>query len=372
MLWLYGGGFETGTIFSLASDVRYLAVLGDVVVVAVNYRLGPWGFLYAGTDDATGNMGLYDQQLGMKWIKENIEQFGGDPNSVTIFGESAGSMSVGAHLLSPLAAGLFKRAIMQSGAPNSYLGTESKEKSMSKTKYLAEHLNCSTESGAAIVKCLKSKTSDEILHISKTARGNGQSFEPIYGEELMPIEPLEALKKGKFLQNIDLLFGTVSDEGALFVESLFPALSPEDKNPTITVSKAKQYIQLMFMIFKEKYGSSVADFYVNGLKDSQKDLLRKAVGYGFGDYHIACPTVLFGRLYALYNKANRAFAYRLTHPPAIPVFPLCHGWMGVCHGDDVLILFGFPIKLRGITFTEDDYRLSVDMIKTWSTFAKTG
>jgi carboxylesterase type B len=90
MYWIHGGGFETGTIFSFAYDAKYIATLGDVIVVAVNYRLGPFGFLYGGTDDAPGNAGLYDQILGLKWIRDNIEQFGGDPESVTIFGESAG------------------------------------------------------------------------------------------------------------------------------------------------------------------------------------------------------------------------------------------------------------------------------------------
>ena len=77
----------------------------------------------------------------------------------------------------------------------------------------------------------------------------------------MPINPVEALETGKFNQDIDLMFGTVSDEGALFVESLFPQdLSPQIKNPTITVQKAKTYIRLMYLIFKEKYGDAVADF----------------------------------------------------------------------------------------------------------------
>jgi carboxylesterase type B len=74
----------------LAYDARYIAILGDVVVVTVNYRLGPFGFLYGGTDDAPGNAGLYDQILSLKWVRDNIEHFGGDPESVTIFGESAG------------------------------------------------------------------------------------------------------------------------------------------------------------------------------------------------------------------------------------------------------------------------------------------
>jgi len=249
-------------------------------------------------------------------------------------------MSVGSLVLSPLSAGLFKRAIMQSGSPNSYLGSESKEKSMIKAKSLSTSLKCNTTSYEEMVKCLRSKTPAEILTISKSARANGETFEPVYGEDLLPISPKEALAKGKFNQNIDFMFGTVSEEGALFVESIFPALSPEEKEPTITVSKAKAYIKLMFLMFKENYGDLVADFYVDGLKDNEKDKLRQAVGYSFGDYHLTCPTVLFGSAYAQWSKANKAYAYRLTHPPTIPVFPLCHGWMGVCHGDDVLFVFG--------------------------------
>jgi hypothetical protein len=293
-------------------------------------------------------------------------------------------MSVGSLILSPLSAGLFKRgikyknnvkvlmlltlikhlclAIMQSGSPNSYLGSESKDHSMVKAKSLATSLKCNTTSMEEMVKCLRSKTSAEILKMSKNARANGVTFEPVYDEALLPIKPYEALEKGQFNQNIDLMFGTVKEEGALFVESLFPALSPDEKNPTITASKAKQYITLMFLMFKEKYGDDVADFYVTsqGLKDNEKDKLRQAVGRAFGDYHLTCwqffnsfnlnyfliilfnlffchltgPTVLYGSAFAQHSKANRAYAYRLTHPPSIPVFPFCHGWLGVCHGDD--------------------------------------
>ena len=86
-------------------------------------RLGAFGFLYTGTDDAPGNLGLHDQILALGWIQDNIHHFGGDPNRVSIFGQSSGSMSVGALLLSPLAKGLFRKAILQSGGPNSKLGS---------------------------------------------------------------------------------------------------------------------------------------------------------------------------------------------------------------------------------------------------------
>src|SRR5581483_8620832 len=87
---------------------------------------------------------------------------------------------------------------------------------------------------------------------------------------------------------------------------------------------------------------------------------------------LTCPTILFGSHYAKHNKNNHAYAYRMSHKPALSALPGCEGWMGVCHGDDVLLLFGYPIKLRGIGFDESDYRTSVDIINAWTHFAKTG
>ena len=113
MVYIHGGGFQLGSIFFSLSDASFLASYGEVIVVSINYRLGPFGFLYGGNSDAPGNVGFHDQLLGLKWVQENIENFGGDPNKVTIFGESAGSISVSALVQSPLAKNLFIRAIMQ-------------------------------------------------------------------------------------------------------------------------------------------------------------------------------------------------------------------------------------------------------------------
>ncbi|CAG2102395.1 unnamed protein product [Medioppia subpectinata] len=115
MFWIYGGGLTMGSIFQEWYNGSALAT-NDVVVVSVNYRLGPFGFLYGDREDAPGNVGLYDQLLALKWVRENAHTFGGDRDQITIFGESAGSWSVSAHILSPLSKGLFKRAIMESGA----------------------------------------------------------------------------------------------------------------------------------------------------------------------------------------------------------------------------------------------------------------
>jgi len=126
-VWIYGGGFYSGTSTLELYDGEYLAAKNDVVLVSMQYRVGPLGFLSLGNEEAPGNVGLLDQQLALRWVNKHIGAFGGDPSKVTIFGESAGAASVGFHLLSPGSADLFRSAIMQSaaaGAPWAYVDPE--------------------------------------------------------------------------------------------------------------------------------------------------------------------------------------------------------------------------------------------------------
>ena len=108
MVWIHGGSFIVGSNQPSSYGPSHL-MDRDVIVVLVNYRLGPLGFLSLGTEDVPGNAGLRDQTMAFQWVNENIASFGGDPSRITIFGESAGSLSVGLHLLSPLSDGLFQR-----------------------------------------------------------------------------------------------------------------------------------------------------------------------------------------------------------------------------------------------------------------------
>jgi carboxylesterase type B len=116
MVFLHGGAFVLGSSSARINDGRNLAAYGDVVVVSLNYRLGALGFLAGGSgvDQLEGNYGFRDQQLALGWVRSNIGRFGGDPDAITLFGESAGAMSVGAHLVAPGSADLFRAAIMQS------------------------------------------------------------------------------------------------------------------------------------------------------------------------------------------------------------------------------------------------------------------
>jgi len=162
MVYFHGGGFLLGTG---NSDCRYLVHDGDVIVISVHYRLGTLGFMHTDVAGHEGNYGMWDQQLALHWVQENIASFGGDPNSVTIFGQSAGSWSVSALILSPQSKGLFKRAIMQSGAAQSIM--KSKEEALKNTVKLATQLHCPTDGKEDTLKCLKEKTLDELKHVSR-------------------------------------------------------------------------------------------------------------------------------------------------------------------------------------------------------------
>ena len=116
-VWIHGGAFEIGSgSFSNYGPDRLIKG-NDIVIVSLNYRLGLFGFLSLGSSEVPGNMGLLDQVMALNWIQRNIKNFGGDPNMITIAGESAGSYSVLYHMLSPLSKGLFHRVIAQSGTP---------------------------------------------------------------------------------------------------------------------------------------------------------------------------------------------------------------------------------------------------------------
>ncbi|KAH9490506.1 hypothetical protein DERF_016705 [Dermatophagoides farinae] len=301
MVWIYGGGFQGGSIFLSFYDSTYLASYGEVIVVAINYRIGPFGFLYGDNEHTPGNLGFHDQLLGLKWVQENIENFGGDPNKVTIFGESAGSMSASALVQSPIARGLFHRAIMQSGSL--YLSypflRDNKQMALRKTKKLCEKLDCKNENIEQALACLKTKSTEEIKN---AALGDGKEmmanelFQPIIGDDVLPYDVVHFKKNSN---HVDLLFGATHDEGSMMVLIYFPELM-DDK----TILTLKQV--------------------------HEKILNRR----GIAAVKMGCS----------------------------------FEWMGVCHGADIPYVF----HSSSLKDSPEDVKLSNDMIRAWTNFAKTG
>lgn len=208
MVWIHGGAFVTGSGSGAFYRGQHLAARGDVVVVTINYRLGALGFL-AHPDlldeetGSSGNWGLLDQVAALQWVQANITNFGGDPTNVTIFGESAGSMSVSCLVGSPRTQGLFRRAIAQSGGPNA-VGRDA-------AKAAAEHL-CEL-AGVTDVAALRDLDVAEILaaqvKLSAEAAetGAGMALAPSIDQALLPEHPLTAIRNG-VAAGKELLVGT--------------------------------------------------------------------------------------------------------------------------------------------------------------------
>ena len=222
MVYIHGGGLSHGrNAFSGLGPNEFIK--RNTILVAINYRLGAFGFLSLGSNEVPGNMGMRDQNMALKWVNQNIQLFGGDPNLVTIFGESAGALSVAYQILSPLSSGLFKRAILQSGPSiNPSWGTNTQEQALKYGQMLKTALHCED------LGCLQSKSSEEILNVMSLGYHNAPFstalvWQPVPDAEFtsssdhpfLPEFPEQLLESGQFNTDIDVIIGTNADEGLL-------------------------------------------------------------------------------------------------------------------------------------------------------------
>ncbi|KAK3722272.1 hypothetical protein QZH41_005182 [Actinostola sp. cb2023] len=218
MVWIYGDSFQVNS--NKLYDGSYIATMGKVIVVAINYRLGAFGFLATGKDtDLKGNYGMYDQIKALEWVKDNIAGFGGDPKNVTIFGNSAGGVFVSLLCLSPLADGLFQNAIMQSGVANANWVLSTYNEAVKKTTVLGKNLNCSDI--GKLKSCLDSKTSAEILNALTSV--DFEFGSPVIDGTFLLDHPNILLERGQF-QKRNTLLGVANDDGSSVTDAI-PELS---------------------------------------------------------------------------------------------------------------------------------------------------
>jgi para-nitrobenzyl esterase len=232
MVWIHGGGFSTGSGSLPIYDGSKLAIATNTVVVTLNYRLGALGFLRLsdvtqGEINTSGNEGLDDQVTALKWVQENIHRYGGDKNNVTLFGESAGAMSIACLLAMPTAKGFFHKAILQSGAGHTF---SSKEQA---NDVANEFINSAKALGFC-VSDLMSISTDEMLSIQKHFLARPEiykkfgilPFKPVVDGNSLPLAPYEAIKQGCAV-NIPIISGTNTDEWTLFAAMLNQNITDE-------------------------------------------------------------------------------------------------------------------------------------------------
>jgi para-nitrobenzyl esterase len=354
MVWIHGGGFTNGS--GNDYDGSRLAVGGDVVVVTINYRLGVFGFLghpELGTD---GDFGFADQAAALRWVRANAAAFGGDTGNVTVFGESAGAMSVCSHLTSPEAAGLFDRAIIESGScmteyPKNGIspGVPAYRPWWPKDQVAAMGTATARQLGCADVACLRATPVEKLATSDIMARS---SF-PAFGVDRLPLDPGEALRAGEF-HRMPVLQGSNHDEMRFYVG---PALAAG-----LVIDEAK-YIELL----ADSFG---ANAYAVRAAYPTAAYPSPALAWAtvLTDAGWSCATLEADR--ALAARAP-AYGYEFAdpHAPNFQQIPAPEGFpFGAAHGTELSYLFPFP----GVEFTPGQQRLSDAMVRAWTRFARDG
>jgi para-nitrobenzyl esterase len=335
-VWIYGGGFTSGSSACAVYDGEKFAGKG-IVFVSINYRVGVFGFLAhpeltaESENHVSGNYGLLDQIEALKWIKANISAFGGDAENVTIAGQSAGSMSVTALIASPLAAGLFQRAIAQSGGIFSSNFTRKLSEAESLCEKFVKNLHPST------IEELRKLTSEELMkQISNAGMG---TFAPVWDGYVLPADPAKNFE----INSVPVITGWVSGDGMLAGRG---ATSKEDY-----IKKAK-----------EKYGESAGEFLkiFPGGTSEEIDQSQSALGL------ISFAALPSHTLASINKKAT--FIYQYTHvPPDKPGFPN----YGAFHTSEVPYVLHTLHKWNR-NWTSLDYQLENNLNSYWVNFAKSG
>jgi para-nitrobenzyl esterase len=359
MVWFFGGGFTIGSASTY--DATSLAVRGDVVVVVVNYRLGALGFSYLEHLDerfrGSANAGLRDQIASLRWLRENIARFGGDPGCVTIFGESAGGHSVGCLLTSPEAEGLFHRCILQSGAG---WGLRAVDWAEEVTGKLLAQLGMSTVQqlqAADVDAVLAAQAALPMRTAGSDSRGGPRTlgtasfpFAPLLDGVVLHGEVLDEVAAGRAAPVPILIFHT-RDEIKLFAGMGF---LPEPKDSRDLAGKMATTLpdgDVAVAAYRDAQPEgSLTDWYVSFLTDQS---------FHMPDFRLADVRI---------GPDARVWMARFSWES-----PAEDGKFGACHGLEIPFLFWRPGQAGGFLEGHEAPReLATAMQDAWAAFARTG
>lgn len=359
LVWIHGGAFILGSGSQAGYDGASLARRGDVVVVSVNYRLGALGFLHLGEidpdHDRSGNLGILDQIAALEWVRDNIEAFGGDPGNVTIFGESAGGMSVGTLLGTPAAAGLFHKAVPQSGAAHN----------VSPAGHAAEVTGQFLRAaGVDDVAGLRAMDAEQLIAVQQQfAMGfftdvDGQTaaganlrlpFQPVADGAVLDGPAIDAVASGN-AAGVPVLVGTCRDEWRIF-----QFLDQSDVDDAVLETRLAK-------MFGD--GGAAADVYRAALPGAAP---RELFGAAVTDMVFRQPAIRLAE--ALAAGGSPTYSYLFTWES-----PAMGGVMGACHALEVPFVFG-NLETDGLGMLLGDAPptgLADVMQESWLAFARTG
>ncbi|XP_045205175.2 cholinesterase 2-like isoform X1 [Mercenaria mercenaria] len=368
LIWIYGGSYVYGSITLDVYDGRYLAAKQGVIVASMQYRMGVLGFLYTGTEDAPGNMGLLDQQLAIMWIHGNIESFGGDSSKITLIGESAGAASVSHHLLANSSWPYFNNAIMLSSTSLAPWAIDSPSNLLEHTKSFAKIMNCSDSDSREVIKCLRNEDALNLeLYQWYLNNKNIGTFSPTVDGQFMPDYPSVLLNSGK-MKDTDILLGDTKDEGEYFMIYFYPDIFPDIWNPSPldrnqfskTVCReagCQGGLDLEGILFTYEASSLPSS------RGSYRDILDDIIG----DLNFKCSVRSLASYYADVSD-GRTYLYSFEYRHSANPWP---SWMGSLHGYEIEIVFGQPFN-RQLNYSDIDREVSAKVMDYFTTFARNG
>lgn len=383
MVWIYGGGDTIGQIYDQIYDPSQLLASANgkgtpVIFVAMNYRLGIFGFAASPALNATNslNAGLLDQRLALEWVHQNIAAFGGDPENVTIFGESDGATAVGLHITAYGAKNttLFKRAIMESGSaladPGIALGESAKH-----TAKLTTLVNCTASTSAKELACLRSLPLDTLLSTAITyefsldANGGLDVFIPVAPTPFIPDSPHRLLSSGRFARNIDIISGWNENDGSFFVA---------DDPTTIKTDKdvAKSLLVQASRLSSKTISKALALY---PLSDFPSDPAQNISAQWYRasrmirDSQYTCGNLYTTQMNRKYSPEATSYLYTLNQTMfAYALAEAESSFYGVCHFSDIPFVFDLASTRYEEVATRLDVRLASQMSAAWASFAVYG
>nr|KAG5708887.1 hypothetical protein BaRGS_009296 [Batillaria attramentaria] len=386
LFWIHGGAFSNGE--GHRSPVQYLAAFGNIIIVTINFRLGPLGFLSTGDDEAPGNFGLWDQRLALQWVKTNIRAFGGDPDKITVMGAASGGACVTFHAMYPSNQGLFQRIFVASGSALAVPTYHENARQYAKT--LAKQVGCTAMSSSEIVSCLRQKSFDDIIAADVPATGSFDlPWTPVVDGDYIQSVPINAVTWPpsdadlSLLRSVDAMFGSCSADGSAHVWTWMEDMAQElnvNLKLGVTEDLFDMTVEEVLSAHDQKWKPLTKDavLYEYTAWEDPEDLyaLGQSTVDLTTDKHFFIPSVLFSRNHAVNNDQTNVYLFQFNEPkPGENKYP----WIkGTTHGRFNAYALGMPEERWK---TEVDlnneshmklWQLSKEVMTYWSNFVKTG
>ncbi|WAR11753.1 EST2E-like protein [Mya arenaria] len=351
LVWIHGGSFKFGGAYFYSGDI--LSTFGDIIVVVVQYRLNVFGFLSDGSP-GSGNMGLWDQSLALKWVQRNIADFGGDPSRITVSGQSAGAASAIYQAMFKQNKGNLQRIIAQSGTPASNLNFALQRSPQTVFQKFAYATNCNTGDMAAAYVCIKGKSMSELLSIAEKIEG----LFPVVDGTFIEKDPQNFTKEtSSYFRDLDLLVGSTSLDGYSLFQSIgLPGLINSGINVDEGVPKTffeRTFIPMSLGIISNNtasaalIASAISEYSTSSASDDDPVLVRGKMIEFPTDMIFRVPGLIVANAHSAGDSPGRTFAYEFDYTPYFAAIEVRPSWVkGAKHGDEVGFVFGFVDNLK--------------------------